>query len=128
MAVLYLFLFWQVTIDEYSVQQHMEIIKLFYRNGCSVRAMFHALRPFYDRHNRPTDRSRSVYRSKIIGQRLPTSFGLNWMIWIPRTCGFNRTALQHEQFEGIVISRGGDVNWPWRSCDLTLLDCVLWFF
>lgn len=27
----------------------------------------------------------------------------------------------HEQFEGVVISRKGDVNWPQRSCDLTPL-------
>jgi len=32
----------------------------------------------------------------------------------------------HEQFEGMVISRGGDVNWPPRSCDLTPLDFFLW--
>ncbi|KYN09543.1 hypothetical protein ALC57_18330 [Trachymyrmex cornetzi] len=33
---------------------------------------------------------------------------------------------QLEQFEGMVISRGGDVNWPPRSCDLTPLDFFLW--
>jgi len=32
----------------------------------------------------------------------------------------------HERFEGMVISRGGDVNWPPRSCDLTPLDFFLW--
>lgn len=31
----------------------------------------------------------------------------------------------HEQFEGMVISRGGDVNWPPRSFDFTLLDFFL---
>jgi len=31
----------------------------------------------------------------------------------------------HERFEDIVISRGGDVNWPSRSCDLTPLDFFL---
>lgn len=34
----------------------------------------------------------------------------------------------HERFEGTVISRGGDVNWPPRSCDLTPLDFFLWGF
>jgi len=59
------------------------------------------------------------------------------MIWIPITYGFNRMALRttphatmdilHERFEGMVISRGGDVNWPeLRSCDLTPLDFFLW--
>jgi len=32
----------------------------------------------------------------------------------------------HERFEGMVISRGGDVNWPLRSCDLTPLDFFFW--
>jgi len=32
----------------------------------------------------------------------------------------------HERFEGMVISRGGDMNWPPRSCDLTPLDFFLW--
>jgi len=32
----------------------------------------------------------------------------------------------HERFEDMVISRGGDVNWPPRSCDLTPLDFFLW--
>lgn len=32
----------------------------------------------------------------------------------------------HERFEGMVISRRGDVNWPPRSCDLTPLDYFLW--
>ena len=32
----------------------------------------------------------------------------------------------HERFEGMVISRGGHVNWPSRSCDLTPLDFFLW--
>ena len=32
----------------------------------------------------------------------------------------------HERFEGMIISRDGDVNWPPRSCDLTPLDFFLW--
>ncbi|KOC64644.1 hypothetical protein WH47_12108 [Habropoda laboriosa] len=31
-------------------------------------------------------------------------------------------------FNGRVISRGGDINWPPRSCDLTPLDFLLWGF
>lgn len=34
----------------------------------------------------------------------------------------------HNRFEGMVISRRGDVNWPPRSCDLTPLDFFLWGF
>ena len=35
-------------------------------------------------------------------------------------------ALLREKFNGRVISHGGDVNWPPRSCDLTPLDFFLW--
>lgn len=40
------------------------------------------------------------------------------------TCHTSREtiALLHERFDGRVISRFGDVNWPPRSCDLTPLD------
>ncbi|KOC63842.1 hypothetical protein WH47_01172 [Habropoda laboriosa] len=31
-------------------------------------------------------------------------------------------------FNGRVISRGGGINWPQRSCDLTPLNCFLWGF
>jgi hypothetical protein len=33
-----------------------------------------------------------------------------------------------ERFPGRVISRGGDISWPPRSCDLTPLDYFLWGF
>lgn len=36
--------------------------------------------------------------------------------------------LLHEKFNGSVISRNGDVNWPPRSCDLTPLDVSRWGF
>ena len=35
-------------------------------------------------------------------------------------------ALLQETFPGRVIFRRDDINWPTRSCDLTLLDFVLW--
>ena len=35
-------------------------------------------------------------------------------------------ALLREKFNGRIIARGGDVNWPPRSCDLTPLDYFLW--
>jgi len=34
----------------------------------------------------------------------------------------------HEQFEGMIILRGGDMNWPPRSCHLTPLDFFLWSY
>ena len=34
--------------------------------------------------------------------------------------------LIHQRFEGRVISRGGNVDGPQRSCDITPLDYFLW--
>lgn len=43
------------------------------------------------------------------------------------TCHTTRPnmALLRTKFEGRIISRFGDVNWPSRSCDLTPLDFFL---
>src|SRR5215469_12205854 len=35
-------------------------------------------------------------------------------------------ALLRDKFNGLVISHGGDVNWPLRLCDLTPLNFFLW--
>ncbi|CAI6355943.1 unnamed protein product [Macrosiphum euphorbiae] len=44
------------------------------------------------------------------------------------TCHTARATMDilRERFEGMVISRNGDINWPPRSCDLTPLDFFLW--
>jgi len=44
------------------------------------------------------------------------------------TCHISHVTMDilHERFESMVISRGGDVNWPPRLCDLTPLDFFLW--
>ncbi|XP_065084407.1 uncharacterized protein LOC135706689 [Ochlerotatus camptorhynchus] len=44
-------------MESYSVQQHVQMIKLFYQSKCSLRSTFRALRPFYGRNNRPTERT-----------------------------------------------------------------------
>ncbi|KOC69520.1 hypothetical protein WH47_05463 [Habropoda laboriosa] len=54
-------------------------------------------------------------------------------IWFKQdgaTCHTSKetVALLKEMFNGRVISRGGDINWPPRSCDLTPLDFFLWGF
>lgn len=44
------------------------------------------------------------------------------------TCHTTREniALLRRKFNGRLISRNGDINWPPRSCDLTPLDFFLW--
>ena len=39
----------------HSIEQHVQIIKFYYQNQCSVRKTFRALRDFYPRHNRPAE-------------------------------------------------------------------------
>jgi len=42
-------------MEDHSVEQHVQIIKFYYQNQCSVRETFRALRDFYSRHNRPAE-------------------------------------------------------------------------
>ena len=42
-------------MESYSVEQHVQIMKLYYENGSSVRATYRALRPFYGRNDRPAE-------------------------------------------------------------------------
>jgi len=42
-------------MEDHSVEQHVQIIKFYYQNQCSVRETFRALRDFYPRHNRPAE-------------------------------------------------------------------------
>jgi len=39
-------------MEGHSIEQHVQIIKFYYRNQCSVRETFHILRNFYPCHNR----------------------------------------------------------------------------
>lgn len=40
-------------MERYTIQQRVEIIKIYYRNSESVASTLRALRPIYGRHNRP---------------------------------------------------------------------------
>ena len=46
---------WQITMEGHSVEQCVQIIKFYYKNQCSVRETFRALRDFYLRHNHPAE-------------------------------------------------------------------------
>ncbi|MFR7076297.1 DUF4817 domain-containing protein [Streptococcus pneumoniae] len=145
----------------------MQIIKLFYENGSSVRATFRALRPFYGRDGRPVEstirrlvgkfestgsvnnqptltRRRNAkagaaitvngerYRSMITNFFWPKLDDMDtddmWFQQDGATCHTAHATMDilHERFPDMVISRGGDINWPPRSCDLTPLDFFLW--
>ena len=41
-------------MERYTIQQLVEIIKIHYRNSVSVALTLRALRPIYDRNNRPS--------------------------------------------------------------------------
>lgn len=52
-----------------SVQQHVQLIKLFCQNGCSIWVMFCALQPLYGRRKRPTEKT----IRRVVGKFEPTS-------------------------------------------------------
>ena len=45
----------RVFFDRLTPQQRLQIVQLYYENQRSVKNVFRALRPFYGRHNRPTE-------------------------------------------------------------------------
>ncbi|CAK9801727.1 Transposable element Tc3 transposase [Anthophora quadrimaculata] len=44
-------------MERYTIQQRVEIVKIYYKNSCSVRQTFRELRNIYGRNDRPTERS-----------------------------------------------------------------------
>ena len=42
-------------MDKYTIEQSVQIIKIYYQNNESVRKTFRALREFYGRNNRPAE-------------------------------------------------------------------------
>ena len=42
-------------MDKYTIEQHLQIIQIYYQNNQSVRKTFRALREFYGRNNRPAE-------------------------------------------------------------------------
>ncbi|CAI6370846.1 unnamed protein product [Macrosiphum euphorbiae] len=72
------------------------------------------------------------YRSMINNFFWPKLYDMDtedmWFQQDGATCHTARATMDilRERFEGMVISRNGDINWPPRSCDLTPLDFFLW--
>ena len=42
-------------MDKYTIEQRVQIIKIYYQNSQSVRKMLRSLREFYGRNNRPAE-------------------------------------------------------------------------
>ena len=42
-------------MERLTPQQRLQIVQLCYENGRSVKSVYHALRPIYGVHNRPTE-------------------------------------------------------------------------
>ena len=42
-------------MEHYTVQRHIEIIRICHQNSLSVRATFRSLREVHDQHYRPTE-------------------------------------------------------------------------
>ena len=43
-------------MERLTPQQRLQIVQLYYENGCSVKSVYRALRQIYGVHNRPTER------------------------------------------------------------------------
>ncbi|EFN75581.1 hypothetical protein EAI_08637, partial [Harpegnathos saltator] len=73
------------------------------------------------------------YRTMITNFFWPKLNDMDVDMWFQQDGATCHTAdatvdILHERFEGMVISRRGDVNWAPCSCDLTPLDFLLWGF
>lgn len=42
-------------MGKYTLQQRLQIVEIYFKNHCSVRATYRALREFYGQHNRPSE-------------------------------------------------------------------------
>lgn len=42
-------------MERLTNEQRLQIIEFYYQNSCCVKSVFRALRPYYGRHNRPTE-------------------------------------------------------------------------
>lgn len=56
-------------MERYTIQQRVEINKMYYQNQCSVRQTFCALRPIYDHRSRPAESAirRLVHKFETTG-------------------------------------------------------------
>lgn len=52
-------------MERLTNEQRLQIIEFYYQNQCSVKNVFRALRPFYGRHNRPTDQAIQAIVTKM---------------------------------------------------------------
>ena len=72
-----------------------------------------------------------TYRTMITDFFVPALDGIDvdnvWFQQDGATCHTSHATIDllRETFDGRLISRNGDVNWPPRSCDLTPLDYFL---
>lgn len=73
-----------------------------------------------------------TYRTMITDFFVPALHGIDvndvWFQQDGATCHTSHATIDllRQTFDGRLISRNGDVNWPPRSCDLTPLDYFLW--
>ena len=116
---------WNFTMTRLTHEQRLQIVEIYFQNQCSVKNVFRTLRSSYGVHNRPTEHT---VRETINKLRFSfTLLDLHPPIRVRRGhTASNTIDLLKENFHEQIISRNRPVNWPPRSCDLTLLDYFLW--
>lgn len=109
----------QINMDRYTIQQRLEIIRIYHQNACSVRRTFRALREIYGQHNRPTERS--LYR-------LVQKFEQTGSVADKSTFVRRRGARSEVNIAAVSQSVGDDPNLsiPRRSQELGLSQTTTW--
>ncbi|KAJ8979493.1 hypothetical protein NQ317_000369 [Molorchus minor] len=109
----------QVNMNRYTIEQRLEIIRIYYQNACSVRRTYRALREIYGQRNRPTERS--IYR-------LVEKFGQTGSLANKSTHVHRRGAQPEVNIAAVRQSVRDDPNLsiPRRSQELGLSQTTTW--
>ncbi|KAJ8981353.1 hypothetical protein NQ317_002891 [Molorchus minor] len=106
-------------MNRYTIEQHLEIIRIYDQNSCSVRRTYRALREIYGQRNPPTERS--IYR-------LAENFGHTGSLSNKSTHVHRRGAQSEVNIAAVSQSVRDDPNLsiPRRSQELGLSQTTTW--
>ncbi|KAJ8975592.1 hypothetical protein NQ317_018807 [Molorchus minor] len=109
----------QVNMNRYTIEQHLEIIRIYYQSACSVCRTYRALREIFGQRNRPTERS--IYR-------LVEKFGQTGSLVNKSTHVHRRGAQSEVNIAAVSQSVRDDPNpsIPRRSQELGLSQTTTW--
>jgi Helix-turn-helix domain (DUF4817) len=106
-------------MERYTLQQRLQIIKIYYQNSCSVTVTLRKLTPIFGRHNRP---------NKTTIQRLVQKFESTFSLQNVPVPVRQRNARSEENIAAVRESVANDpnVSIPRRSQQLEISQTTLW--